>query len=83
MEKNREESKAGLYDVYDTEGGTRLIVLSGLRVEDQQTPPFLQEQIHAHSGFISSFYWILFGATLIYMFGVYVLLPLQNIYRHN
>jgi hypothetical protein len=81
MKKVIEESKGGLYDIYYTEDGTRLIVLSGLNAEDTYTPPILQKQIHEHYALISSLYWVIFGVSLTYMIGVHVVIPLLKRYN--
>lgn len=71
-----EESKVGLYDIYHTEDGTRLIVLQGLNAEDTIALPFLQQQIHQQYDLISSLYWILFSVSLMYMLGIHIIIPL-------
>lgn len=80
MEKVVRESKMGLYNIYYTPEGTRLIVLNGLRAEDAYTPSPLQTFVHGHYTTISSLYWVIFAVTLIYMLGIYIINPLLKRY---
>jgi hypothetical protein len=81
MEKNEQESKEGLYEVYYTEEGKKLIVLEGLDPNDQFEPPLLQQKIHEHYDAIAVFYWILFGTVFMYLTGAYIVMPLFKRYR--
>ena len=75
MERNEAESKPGLYDVYYTLEGKKLVVLEGLDPNDQFETPYLQQKIHEHYELFAAFYWALFIATLGYVIYVYVVKP--------
>lgn len=81
MEQNLEESKAGLYDVYYTDTGKKLIVLDDLYLQSQYEPPVFQQKIHAHYDSISLFYWALFATAVIYLSLTSVCIPFLQ--SHN
>lgn len=76
MERNESESKPGLYDVYYTDGGKKLLVLEGLNPNDQFEAPVLQQKIHEHYDLIVVFYWVLLAATLSYVIYANIVKPL-------
>lgn len=78
MEYRFNESKAGLYDVFYTEEGERLIVLAGLNPEDRIEQYPIQEFIHEHYAAFSLFYWLLYAAVLTYLFSKYIAVPLYE-----
>jgi len=76
MKYNEKESKNGLYDVFYTEDGQKIIVLEGLSIEDQYEAPPLQQIIHNNFEIVVVFYWVLFIAVLSYLVGIHILIPL-------
>jgi hypothetical protein len=83
MEQSPEESKEGLYDVYYTTGGKKLIVLEGLSPNDQFEPPVSQTFIHSHYDGFALFYMSLYGVILVYVTSTYVVKPLLNRWRSS
>jgi hypothetical protein len=76
MEHSVAESKSGLYDVYYTGEGKKLVVLEGLDPNDQFEPPYLQQKISEHYEVIAVLYWVLFVATIGYVTYMYIIKPL-------
>lgn len=80
MEHILNESKSGVFDVYRTQEGEKLYVLEGLSVNDHVISPPLQQFVHEHYVFIATMYWIIFGTTLVYLAGLYIVIPLLRRY---
>lgn len=80
MEYISNESKEGVYDVFLSPEGKKLYVLEGLSVNDEVVSPPLQQSIHEQYFFIFTLYWLLFGITLTYLFGIHVVIPLMRRY---
>lgn len=78
MEYRFNESKEGLYDVFYTEEGERVVVLAGLNPEDRIEHYSIQEFIHEHYSVFSLFYWLLYVAVLTYLFSKYIAVPLYE-----
>ncbi len=77
MEYIKEESKKGHYDVYQHENGKKYFVLKDLSPNDIHTPGVLEQFMHQHYARLEIGYWLLFLATFVYLFVVYILLPLK------
>lgn len=84
MKKSETESKKDLYNVYYTNEGKKIIVLEGLNPVDEYHPPLSQQFLHDNYSVIALFYWLLLCSTLIYLLGLYIIIPLLqrfNLYR--
>lgn len=81
MEYKESESKEGMYRVYISPEGKKFYVLQGLSIDDQVASPPLQQLIHEQYVGISTTYWILLGSTLVYLLGMYIVLPIMRRYK--
>lgn len=72
------ESKVGFYNIFYTENGKRLVVLSGHSPDDQNGDHVLHDMILAHYNTVEFFYWVLFCATAVYLIGLYLCIPLYK-----
>lgn len=77
------ESYEGVYDVYYTEGGERLIVLEGLDVEQPIEPYPAQTYLLPRVEKLEFFYWTLLVCVTVYLIGMYIIRPLIARYRSS
>lgn len=75
-----EDSNPGFYDVYHRSDGKKMIVLDGLRIEDQPIDVPIQNFIHEHYDFFSLLYWLLLLCALSYLAIMNLVIPLKNIF---
>jgi hypothetical protein len=78
MRLYNDESREGLYEVFYSETGERIIVLEGLSVNDTFSPSPLQNWFHSHYSGFGFFYWILLVSVFIYMAGVHLVIPVMR-----
>ncbi len=77
------ESRPGRFDVYENESGERYVVIDGLHPNSIKDTFALEHFMLTHYGFFATLYTLLIVATLVYLIGTYIVIPLLHVYRHK
>jgi len=77
------ESRPGHFKVYVSESGERYVVIEGLHPNSIKETHAPERFMQTHYDFFAMLYTLLIIATLVYLIGTYIVIPLLQAHRRK
>lgn len=78
-----EESRPGHFNVIVSESGERYVIIDGLHAGSIKETIGLEHFMQTHYDFFAMLYALLIVATLVYLIGSYIIIPLMQAYQRK